>query len=196
MAGLGCLKYLLSAFSEVGSGANAQQQTGQLLGIAQRTVVAVFDCPSQRFSRRKLIPVNVKTLGDHLHLQRIKASLSQREVAQKAGVSIRTVRKWECGQCEMTNVTEPSSKSALRPKRSMSAMPMSVITKLVKPTMTDCISALASASGRRGVRGIVLYTGSRVLPHPAKRRFSICRACERHSGFTDAMRYPYGIVAD
>jgi len=47
----------------------------------------------------------------------------------------------------------------------MSAMPMSVITKLVKPTMTDCISALASASGRRGVRGIVLYTGSRVLPH-------------------------------
>jgi len=71
---------------------------GQLLGIAQRTVVALFDCPSQRFSPRKLIPVNVKTLGDQLHLQRIKANLSQPEVAQKAGVSTRTVRKWESGQ--------------------------------------------------------------------------------------------------
>jgi len=68
------------------------------LGIAQRTSVAAFDCPSQRFSPRKLIPVNVKTLGDHLHLQRIRANLSQMEVAQNAGVSTRTVRKWECGQ--------------------------------------------------------------------------------------------------
>jgi len=70
---------------------------GQLLGIAQRTVVAVFDYPSQRFSPRKLIPVNVKTLGDQLHLARIKANLSQSEVAQKLGVSTRTVRKWEHG---------------------------------------------------------------------------------------------------
>jgi len=72
--------------------------TGLLLGIAQRTVMVFFDCPSQRFSPRKLIPVNVKTLGDHLHLQRIKANQSQSEVAQKAGVSSRTVRKWESGQ--------------------------------------------------------------------------------------------------
>ena len=70
---------------------------GKMLGIAQRTVVAVFDYPSQRFSPRKLIPVNVKTLGDQLHLARIKANLSQSEVAQKLGVSTRTVRKWEHG---------------------------------------------------------------------------------------------------
>jgi DNA-binding transcriptional regulator YiaG len=70
---------------------------GQLLGIAQRTVVAVFDYPSQRFSPRKLIPVNVKTLGDQLHLRRIKGNLSQLEVAQKLKVSTRTVRKWEHG---------------------------------------------------------------------------------------------------
>lgn len=69
-----------------------RQLMAQLLGIAQRTVEAVFDCPSQRFSPRKLIPVNVKTLGDHLHLQRIKANLSQQEVAQKLGVSNRMVR--------------------------------------------------------------------------------------------------------
>jgi DNA-binding transcriptional regulator YiaG len=68
------------------------------LGIAQRTVVAVFDYPSQRFSPRKLIPVNVKTLGDQLHLARIKANLSQSELAQKLRVSTRTVRKWEHGQ--------------------------------------------------------------------------------------------------
>jgi len=70
---------------------------GQQLGIAQRTVVAVFDCPPQRFSPRKLIPVNVKTLGDQLHLARIKVNLSQSELAQKLKVSTRTVRKWETG---------------------------------------------------------------------------------------------------
>jgi ribosome-binding protein aMBF1 (putative translation factor) len=70
---------------------------GQLLGIAQRTVVAVFDFSSERFSPRKLIPVNVKTLGDHLLLKRIEADLTQLEVAQKAGVSVRTVRQWEHG---------------------------------------------------------------------------------------------------
>jgi len=72
--------------------------TGLLLGIAQRTVVAVFDCPPQRFSPRKLIPVNVKTLGDHLLLKRIEANLSQLEVARKTGVSTRTMRKWEHGE--------------------------------------------------------------------------------------------------
>ena len=70
---------------------------GQLLGIAQRTVYVKFDHFKQRFSVRKLIPVNPKTLGDQLHLKRIKADLSQQEVAQKAGVSVRTVRKWEYG---------------------------------------------------------------------------------------------------
>ena len=38
-----------------------------------------------------------KPWGDHLHLQRIKANLSQPEVAQKTGVSVRMVRKWEYG---------------------------------------------------------------------------------------------------
>jgi DNA-binding transcriptional regulator YiaG len=66
--------------------------------MAQRTVVAVFDCPSQRFSPRKLIPVNIKTLGDQLHLARIKANLSQSEVGRKLNVSTRTVRTWEHGQ--------------------------------------------------------------------------------------------------
>ena len=56
-----------------------------------------YDHSKERYSRRKLIPVNPKTLGDHLHLQRIKANLSQPEVAQKTGVSVRMVRKWEYG---------------------------------------------------------------------------------------------------
>jgi DNA-binding transcriptional regulator YiaG len=70
---------------------------GQLLGIAQRSVSVKFDDSKERYSRRKLIPVNPKTLGDHLLLKRIEADLSQSEVAQKAGVSARTVRKWEHG---------------------------------------------------------------------------------------------------
>jgi DNA-binding transcriptional regulator YiaG len=36
-------------------------------------------------------------LGDRLLLKRIEANLSQQEVAQTAGVSVRTVRKWEHG---------------------------------------------------------------------------------------------------
>jgi DNA-binding transcriptional regulator YiaG len=70
---------------------------GQLLGIAQRSASVKFDNSKERFSTRKLIPVNPKTLGDRLLLKRIEANLSQPEVAQMAGVSVRTVRKWEHG---------------------------------------------------------------------------------------------------
>jgi DNA-binding transcriptional regulator YiaG len=70
---------------------------GLLLGITQRAVVVDFDHSKERYSRRKLIPVNPKTLGDHLHLKRIEADLSQPEVAKKTGGSVRMVRKWEYG---------------------------------------------------------------------------------------------------
>jgi DNA-binding transcriptional regulator YiaG len=70
---------------------------GQLLGITQRSVTVKYDHSKERYSRRKLIPVNPKTLGDHLLLKRIEVDLTQPEVAQKAGVSARTVRKWEHG---------------------------------------------------------------------------------------------------
>jgi len=59
--------------------------------------VVDYDHSKERYSRLKLIPVNPKTLGDHLHLKRIAADLSQSEVAQKTGVSARMVRKWEYG---------------------------------------------------------------------------------------------------
>jgi len=71
---------------------------GALLGITQRTIRVIHQHSGGRFSPRKLIPVNPKTLGDHLHLKRIEANLTQPEVAVKAGVSTRTVRKWEHGQ--------------------------------------------------------------------------------------------------
>jgi DNA-binding transcriptional regulator YiaG len=59
--------------------------------------MAEFDHSKHRYSPRKLIPVNVKTLGDRLLLKRIEADLSQSEMAQKMGVSVRTVSKWEHG---------------------------------------------------------------------------------------------------
>ena len=37
-------------------------------------------------------------MGDHLLLKRIKANLSQPEVAEKAGVTERVVRAWEHDQ--------------------------------------------------------------------------------------------------
>jgi DNA-binding XRE family transcriptional regulator len=70
---------------------------GALLGITQRTIHVIRKLSHGRLSPRKLIPVNPKTLGDHLLLKRIEANLSQPEVAAKAEVSTRTVRKWEHG---------------------------------------------------------------------------------------------------
>jgi hypothetical protein len=71
------------------------RQVGQLLGITQRTICIIHQLYGGRFSPRKLIPVNPKTLGDHLLLKRIEANLSQPEAAVRAGVSTRTVWKWE-----------------------------------------------------------------------------------------------------
>jgi DNA-binding transcriptional regulator YiaG len=68
------------------------------MGITQRTVRVVFSHSKERFSPRKLIPVNPKTVGDHLLLKRIKANLSQPEVAVKAGVSVQKVKAWEHDQ--------------------------------------------------------------------------------------------------
>ena len=71
---------------------------GQLLGITQRTVTTKFDHSKERYSPRKLIPVNAKTVDDHLLLKRIGANLSQPEVASRVGVSVRKVKAWEHDQ--------------------------------------------------------------------------------------------------
>ena len=71
---------------------------GQLLAFADRTVYIKFDHFKQRFSPRKLIPVDVKTLGDYLLWKRIEADLSQPELAVKSGVTVRCVKAWEHGQ--------------------------------------------------------------------------------------------------
>lgn len=78
---------------------NCQRQPalGLRLGITQRTVIAGFDHSKERYSSRKLIPVNVKTLGDRLRLKRSKADLSQSKVAQKMDVPVRTMSSWEHG---------------------------------------------------------------------------------------------------
>jgi DNA-binding transcriptional regulator YiaG len=76
----------------------------QLLGITHRTIMVKFNHFSVRFSPRKLIPVNPKTLGDHLLLKRVQANLTQPEVAIKAGVSERTVRAWEHDQSLPTEI--------------------------------------------------------------------------------------------
>jgi DNA-binding transcriptional regulator YiaG len=68
------------------------------MGITRRTVTANFEHSKERFSTRKLIPVNPKTVGDHLLLKRIEADLTQPEVAVKAGVSVRKVKAWEYDQ--------------------------------------------------------------------------------------------------
>ena len=77
---------------------------GQLLGITHRIVVVNLSHFKQRYSPRKLIPVNVKTLGDYLLLKRIEADLSQLEMAVKAGATVRKVNAWEHDQSLPTEV--------------------------------------------------------------------------------------------
>ena len=57
-----------------------------------------FDHFKQRFSPRKLIPINVKSMGDYLLLKRIEANLSQPELAIKTGITVRRVKAWEHDQ--------------------------------------------------------------------------------------------------
>jgi DNA-binding transcriptional regulator YiaG len=68
------------------------------MGITQRTLQVVFEHSKERFSPRKVIPVNPKTLGDHLLLKRIEADLSQPEMAVKLKVSVWKVKAWEHDQ--------------------------------------------------------------------------------------------------
>jgi hypothetical protein len=51
------------------------QFQGQLLGITQRTIHVIYEHSGGRFSPRKLIPVNPKTVGDHLLLKRFKHTI-------------------------------------------------------------------------------------------------------------------------
>jgi DNA-binding transcriptional regulator YiaG len=68
------------------------------MGITQRTLQVVFEHSKERFSPRKLIPVNPKTTGDHLLLRCIEANLSQPEMAAKLKISVRKVKAWEHDQ--------------------------------------------------------------------------------------------------
>jgi DNA-binding transcriptional regulator YiaG len=61
-------------------------------------VTTIFDQSKQRFSPRKLIPVNPITLGDHLLLNRVAANLSQPELAAKTGFSVQKLKMLEHDQ--------------------------------------------------------------------------------------------------
>jgi len=84
------------------------------LGIAQRTIKALFNKNLSGCQKRKRTSVNPKTIGDWLHLKRIEADLSQAEVAQQIGVVIRKIGAWE--HDEMTpSDTELLALSAILP---------------------------------------------------------------------------------
>ena len=57
--------------------------------------MVAFDHFKHRFHPRKLIPTQVKTFGDYLLLQRIKADLSQPELSVKTGFTVRNIMTWE-----------------------------------------------------------------------------------------------------
>lgn len=71
------------------------RRLGQLLGIAQRTVLVDYANFKLRFSPRKPVPTEVETLGDYLLLKRVKADLSQSELAFKTGYTVRRIKMWE-----------------------------------------------------------------------------------------------------
>jgi DNA-binding transcriptional regulator YiaG len=75
-----------------------QRLLAQLLGSAQRVIRVKYDASTSRLSTRKPTPCNPKTLGDHLMIGRVKADLTQAEVAAKLKVSDKTLRAWESDQ--------------------------------------------------------------------------------------------------
>jgi len=77
---------------------NKVHWSAALLGISQRTITIQYQALTPRKPSRKLIPVEVKTLGDWLQIKRIEANLSQAEVAQRMGVGDKHVRAWEHDQ--------------------------------------------------------------------------------------------------
>jgi hypothetical protein len=66
---------------------------GQLWRIEQRTVAVGYEHFKEKYRCWKVIPVNFKTLGDHLLWKRVAADPSQSEVAQKTAGSVRMLRK-------------------------------------------------------------------------------------------------------
>jgi DNA-binding transcriptional regulator YiaG len=47
--------------------------------------------------RRKSLPVNIKTLGDLIHMKRYQENLTLWQLAQKMGITTASVRAWEDG---------------------------------------------------------------------------------------------------
>ena len=66
-----------------------------LLGISQRQIRAGFDVATGKSQQRNRIPTNPQTIGDWIHVSRINADLSQKELAELAGVGQRRVQHWE-----------------------------------------------------------------------------------------------------
>ena len=58
-----------------------QRLLAQVLSNTQRKILVKLDLSDERFSPRKLFPVNPKTLGDFLIVKRYEADLSQAELA-------------------------------------------------------------------------------------------------------------------
>jgi hypothetical protein len=82
---------------EMGAALNprAGRLLAQLLGNTQRIIRVKYDHSNQKFSPRKLFPINPKTLGDYFLLKRIEADLSQLELAQIARFSVTKIKEWE-----------------------------------------------------------------------------------------------------
>jgi hypothetical protein len=82
---------------EMGAALNPRTERllAQVLGNTQRIIRVKYDHSNQKFSPRKLIPSEPKTLGDFLLLERIAANLTQQELAKQAGVTELRVRAWE-----------------------------------------------------------------------------------------------------
>lgn len=66
-----------------------------LLGIAKSTVETIYTNFKPRFSLRKHIPAEIKTLVGYLLLKRVKADLSQAGLALKTGFRVQKIKLWK-----------------------------------------------------------------------------------------------------
>ncbi len=69
-----------------------------LLPFCKRTLNFQKPLPERELQLFRVIPTELKSLGDHLRKRRIELRLKHREVAHLVGVNIGTYAHWEGGK--------------------------------------------------------------------------------------------------
>ena len=70
------------------------------MGIAQRQIRIKFSQKQGQTNKHNHLPINIKTIGDWIKIEREAKNLTSGHVAAKMGIAQTLVRSWEDGETE------------------------------------------------------------------------------------------------